>query len=384
MKKLWQTKPLGECAKFLSGGTPSKSRPDFWEGEIPWASSGELTDPRLHDTSLHVTPDAVEAGSRMIPENTILAVVRGMSLAKEFRISLTTREMSFNQDLKALISKPGIDPVFLFYSLFARREYIRDRATEAAHGTKKLDTDVLAGVELPMPEHDVQIKVAAAARNYDDLIENNRRRMVLLEESARLLYREWFVRLRFPGHESTRIFNGVPEGWERRSIVDLVKRIPAGKLFSQETAQIEGSVPILDQGRTGVIGYHDEKPSVIASEDSPLIVFANHTCFQRLIFSPFSAIQNVLPFVPSPEYYRNIFWLHFATSERVSINAYKGHWPELMAKELIVPPPAIAENFGACVRDSLLQCQVLHRQNQKLRAARDLLLPKLMSGEIEV
>ena len=214
MKKLWQTKPLGECAKFLSGGTPSKSRPDFWEGEIPWASSGELTDPRLHDTSLHVTPDAVEAGSRMIPENTILAVVRGMSLAKEFRISLTTREMSFNQDLKALISKPGIDPVFLFYSLFARREYIRDRATEAAHGTKKLDTDVLAGVELPMPEHDVQIKVAAAARNYDDLIENNRRRMVLLEESARLLYREWFVRLRFPGHESTRIVNGVPEGWE--------------------------------------------------------------------------------------------------------------------------------------------------------------------------
>src|SRR5438477_6249707 len=87
---------------------------------------------------------------------------------------------------------------------------------------------------------------------YDEMMENNRRRMGLLEESARLLYREWFVRLRFPGHEHTRIVDGLPEGWEHCKIATLVKRVPPGKLFSQETAQPEGAVPILDQGRSGV------------------------------------------------------------------------------------------------------------------------------------
>ena len=152
----WEARPLGACAKFLSGGTPSKARVDFWEGDIPWVSSGEMTIQRLHDVSLHVTPQAVEAGSRLVPPNTILAVVRGMSLAKEFRVCITTRPTAFNQDLKALITNPGIDPVYLFNSLLNQREQIRDRATEASHGTKKLDTPVLAGVSILVPPQTCQ------------------------------------------------------------------------------------------------------------------------------------------------------------------------------------------------------------------------------------
>src|SRR5690242_11128319 len=82
----WEKRPLDQCAKFLSGGTPTKSRPEFWEGSIPWVSSGELTAMRIWRTSLNITEEAIDAGSRMVPPDTILVVVRGMSLAKEFRI----------------------------------------------------------------------------------------------------------------------------------------------------------------------------------------------------------------------------------------------------------------------------------------------------------
>mgnify|MGYP003531232504 FL=1 len=132
---LWPLRPLGRCAKFLSGGTPSKARPDFWEGDIPWVSSGEMTEKRIHDTSLRITTEAAEAGSRLVPSNTVLAVVRGMSLANEFRIAITRREVAFNQDLKAFACVPDVESEFLFYALLARREYIRNLATEASHGT---------------------------------------------------------------------------------------------------------------------------------------------------------------------------------------------------------------------------------------------------------
>jgi len=82
--KGWERHPLSGCATFLSGGTPSKARGDFWEGDIPWVSSGELTAMRLHRTKLNITSEAVDVGSRLVPAETTLAVVRGMSLAKEF------------------------------------------------------------------------------------------------------------------------------------------------------------------------------------------------------------------------------------------------------------------------------------------------------------
>ena len=139
-------------------------------------------------------------------------------MAKEFRVAITKREVAFNQDLKAFSSRTRHAILnFCFYALRARRDYIRDLAAEASHATTKLETQVLAAffdyLFLGQMSNVSSLNILSA---YDDLIENNRRRMELLEEAARQLYREWFVRLRFPGREHTRIINGVPEGWERK------------------------------------------------------------------------------------------------------------------------------------------------------------------------
>jgi len=147
----WERRSLIDCVTFQSGGTPSKQRGDFWDGDIPWVSSGELTEMRLYDTPLHISREGAEAGSRLVPSGTILIVVRGMSLAKEFRLGVTTREMAFNQDLKALECRSGIDSAFIFSTLVAAREHIRDLATEAAHGTKKLETAVLESLPVLLP-----------------------------------------------------------------------------------------------------------------------------------------------------------------------------------------------------------------------------------------
>jgi len=103
-----------------------------------------------------VTEEGVEEGSRLVPANTILAVVRGMSLAKEFRLAMTSKAVCFNQDLKAIVPHPDVDPDLLFHSLVAQRDAIRDRAGEASHGTKKLDTPVLANTPILLPSAPIQ------------------------------------------------------------------------------------------------------------------------------------------------------------------------------------------------------------------------------------
>lgn len=175
----WARAKLGDCAKFLSGGTPSKARSEFWEGDIPWVSSGELTAMRIHNTSLRVTGEAIEDGSRMVPAETILAVVRGMSLAKEFRIGMTSRPMSFNQDLKAIVPRGDMDSRFLYQALDNQKDQIRDKATDASHGTKKLETPVLSEVPILVPARALRQQFSEQAelihRQWDLLDQQNAR-----------------------------------------------------------------------------------------------------------------------------------------------------------------------------------------------------------------
>ena len=277
-----------------------------------------------------------------------------------------------------------LDNRFLFYFLMhkGRNGGLQPLFTGAT--IKHLPKEKLAKVEVGFPVLSEQQRIADFLSAYDDLIENNRRRIQLLEQAARLLYKEWFVHLRFPGHEHVKIIDGIPEGWEKKEVAEIVRRVPAGKLYSQKSAFTKGKVPILDQGRSGLIGFHDEKPSVQPTLDSPVIVFANHTCYQKIIHFPFSAIQNVLPFIPSEKYKRNIYWLHYATEGLVKLNAYKGHWPEFMAKEPLIPPMGLCSIFGQAVRDNHLMIYWLEEQNKRLTKARELLLPRLMNGVIEV
>jgi len=168
----WERRPLGECATFLSGGTPSKGQAAYWGGEIPWISSGEMTELRLRDSSLRLTQEGIEQGSRLVSANTILAVVRGMSLAKEFRLAIASKPVAFNQDLKALSCEEDVRPEYLFASLVAQRDQIRDRATEASHGTKKLDTPVLAAVPILLPTERLQREFCDIVTSMNTLWDN--------------------------------------------------------------------------------------------------------------------------------------------------------------------------------------------------------------------
>ena len=197
----WQQRQLGDCLTLRSGGTPSKARNDYWGGDIPWVSCKDMKVGRIHDAEDHLTPLGAKNGTRLVPENTILFVVRGMILARDFPIAMTKRTVAFNQDLKAAEPADFIDNEFLFHWFRANTYEILGRADEAGHGTKRIQTDRLLAMPISVPPLPVQRRIAGILSAYDELMENSQRRIRLLEAMARALYREWFVHFRFPGHE---------------------------------------------------------------------------------------------------------------------------------------------------------------------------------------
>lgn len=185
----------------------------------------------------------------------------------------------------------------------------------------------------------------------------------------------------FPDQLTKSELGPIPKGWLIQRIEELVERTSVGKKYSNKTAVGQGAIPILDQGKSGIIGYHNDEPGVEASTDNPIIVFANHTCYMRLMMHDFSAIQNVLPFRGKD---RNIYWLYNATIGKQEFVEYKGHWPDFARIEIVVPENKLDEDYGQLVESFFVAIYSGETEGMNLGIIRDTLLPKLLSGEIEV
>lgn len=226
-----------------------------------------------------------------------------------------------------------------------------------------------------------QQRIADILSAYDDLIENNHRRIALLEESARLLYREWFVYLRFPTHEHVKVVDGVPDGWERRPLGDLLTLQRGFDLPAVE--RIEGEFPIY--AATGINGYHNKAmvagPGVITGRSGSL----GTVLYSPTDFWPLNTALWVKEFKRvSPEF--ALFLLGGLNLEQynggVAVPTLNRN--DVHRIEVSLPPKALLDEFTDVVHVQLRQIDNLTKYNKKLCEARDLLLPRLMNGEVQV
>jgi type I restriction enzyme S subunit len=185
----------------------------------------------------------------------------------------------------------------------------------------------------------------------------------------------------FPASFQDSTAGHIPIGWRVMKVGEFIERLSVGQKYEQKTVSPVGKVPVLDQGKSGVIGFHNNEPGVTATLEKPVAVFANHTCYMRLITYSFSAIQNVLPFVGSGV---DAFWAYYATEGRLSFSEYKGHWPDFVIQESVVPPRELTDAFGRLAKPLVAQMRNNEEESSTLATLRDTLLPKLLSGEIRV
>lgn len=289
----------------------------------------------------------------------------------------TEHTMMIQKALHRIRPRKGVNSSFLFYSFLqlGRRGAFTGLFTGAA--IKHLPKEKLALLKVDIPPLPVQERIADTLTAYDDLIENSRRRMTLLEESARLLYREWFVHLRFPGHEHTRLTNGVPQGWESAPLGERVT-LNYGKALKADE-RVEG--PFLVYGSSGIVGTHEKAlvkgPGIVLGRKGNV----GSVYWSARDFFPIDTVYFIDATTSDLYLYYALRHMHFISTDV----AVPGLNRDLAySRPLLTPPPALRRDFLDFVQPVHDQLDKLAEHNEKLRTARDFLLPRLMSGEIEV
>ena len=216
-----------------SGGTPSTEESSYWGGNIKWLSSGETSQRFISDTVDKITEEGVKNSSaKLAKKNNIVMACAGQGKTRG-QTSYLLDDMYINQSVIALETNASVLPLYLFYNLSSRYEELRG-GSDASSTRGSITTTALKNLPFKYPDLSTQQSIVDILFGYDSLIETNNRRIELLEQTAQELYKEWFVRFRFPGYEAAKFENGLPQGWSYEKFKDELT-YNTGKLDSNAT-----------------------------------------------------------------------------------------------------------------------------------------------------
>lgn len=277
-----------------------------------------------------------------------------------------------------------LSPQYLYYWV---KSYIGQKCFDAiAKGTaqKAVPIAAIKQLEIVLPPITTQHKIADILSAYDDLIANNQKQIVLLEEAAQRLYKEWFVDLRFPGHEKTPIVDGVPEGWEKKSVGSIIRKVERTRQISTSEYQSTGDLPVIDQSRSFIAGYTNVEEAKVDFGE-PVIVFGDHTRVLKYVSFPFAkgADGTQLIISDNTKMPQSLLYCSLVNVD-LSNYHYARHFKYLKAEEILIPTKSISVMFTKIAKPIFDKVQCLRNSTEVAKEARDRLLPKLMGGEIEV
>lgn len=289
----------------------------------------------------------------------------------------------FTKRLRPISDK--VIPEYIGYYLRSKKFRSKFMAFSSMTTRASLANNDLLSMEVEIPGKSTQQFIASILSRYDSLIENYKKQIKLLEEAAQRLYKEWFVKLHFPGYENKKIIDGIPEGWEKRKIGSLIDKVQRSKQVPSSEYRNTGKTPIIDQSRNYISGYTDDFDCRIELT-VPAIIFGDHTRILKYITFPFAkgadgtqlVISNDLRRMPQSLFYNSLL------NVDLSNYSYARHYKYLKEEEIILPSEPAARQYDGIVSVYYKAIQNHRYQILLLTEARNRLLPKLMNGEIIV
>ncbi|MGM8938564.1 restriction endonuclease subunit S [Psychrobacter glaciei] len=435
----WEVVKLKNAAQFFSGGTPPKSKPEYWGGDIPWISAKSMKGSRYHDSDLKLTEAGLKKGSRLAPKNSILLLVRGSMLHQKIPVGIATKDVAFNQDVKAIVPNEKFLPLYFYYCFAGREHELLAKVENTGIGAGKLDTDVLNKVEFYCPPIQEQKVIANFLGSLDDKIELNRQMNETLEAMAQALFESWFVDFDpvidnalaagnaipdefseraeqrkaiekkdnsdiqnlFPDEfEFTEEMGWIPRGWAVGKYSDLAELNP----LSWSKKSMPEEISYVDLGNTNngkidlVVSYSSsEAPSrakrVLSTDDTIIgTVRPGNRSFAFIhnegltgstgfaVMKPIESINRTYIYLGLTQSIVIDYFAHIADG-----GAYPAINPSVVADlECIIPPSEVLEKFDDLAYCFLKKIGENSNHNETLAKIRDTLLPKLMSGELRI
>lgn len=381
--KYVKVKDLGQ---IVTGNTPPTSDMSNYGNYMPFIKA---TDIILGSRYTYVTEQGYSEKSykkykaNIVPKGSTCIVTIG-SIGKKMTQAHT--DLFVNQAINAILPYKQYDKDYIYYATkYAVLPQLKIYDSGTTSGRENISKSSFSNIRLYVEEDfSTQQKIASILTSYDRLIENNTRRIRLLEQMAENLYKEWFVRFRFPEHENVEMVNGLPKGWKVERIKECVKRLHFGRTYKAKELSQDGEVIVIDQSTSDFLGFHNNAPDHHATFNSPIILFGDHSCKFCLMTRDFSLGENIIPFISKDTKQIDNYYLYFATHKLIVTEEYKRHWGRLSSMKILIPTINIQQKFNKLIIKNEKMKKLLFIQNQHLTRQRDLLLPRLMSGKLEV
>ena len=406
----WKKVKLSECCLSIADG--DHQPPPKAERGIPFVTISNITSANQFDFSntLYVPQDYYDRldEKRKAREGDVLYSVVGSFGIPVFMKE--NKEFVFQRHIAIL--RPDSDaiiPQFLFYTMLTRDFYAKADAAALGAAERTVSLTSLRNIEINIPEKKVQLKIVEILSAFDNLIENNQKQIKLLEEAAQRLYKEWFVDLRFPGYEDVQIVDGVPEGWEKRTLGEVLKVIRGRSYSSKELSDRQGVLMINLSNIRPYGGYNRDqekrytgkytKEQVVKTHDLLMgvtdmtqerrtvgrVAIVPKICEEAMISMDLIKLE---PFNGSSLFYYGLL-CYGGYSEVVSrfangTNVLHLRPDVLNIVDVILPTEKLQQRFTSYFENLQDRIDVLQDQILLATEARDRLLPKLMSSEIEL
>ena len=390
------------CLQVTSGGTPSRGVERYWSnGTVRWFKTGELRDGWLEESEEKITEEALaNSSAKIFPPHTVLMAMYGDGKTIT-SLGVLRNPSATNQACCAMIVDPQeCEYRFLFYKLKQVRSALLKLVVAGAQ--RNLSSGIIKNFRVEVPSIRTQTAIADILSSYDDLIENNRRRIALLEEAARMLYREWFVHFRFPGHEHVKMSEGLPDGWRKTKIQELFTTVLGGTPARSNPNFWSGDVPWINSGEINKIRIVEASEFIteegllksaakLMRPGTTVLAITGATLGQvSYLEIECSANQSVVGVYDEEQRLNEFAYLFFKENAKKLVLLGSGGAQQHINKEIvntflfIKPHESLIRNFKDAVAPMFAQIRTLLFQNIKLSEARDLLLPRLMNGEIAI
>lgn len=388
----WESKSLKECCRSITDG--DHQPPPKTEHGIPFVTISNITATNQFDFSdtMFVPEDYYDNldSKRKAQAGDVLYSVVG-----SFGIPVLIKNDSpFIFQRHIAILKPDrtvIDSRFLYYTMLSRGFYAKADAAAIGAAQRTVSLKALRNIEISVPCMTVQQHIASILSPYDSLIENNQKQIKLLEEAAQRLYKEWFVDLRFPGYEDTPVVDGVPEGWKKERLVDTA-HVQYGYAFDGTLFNSEGKgTPIvrirnIPSGTTEDYTTEDADEQYVVHNGDIVVGMDGEFHINSWCGDTAYLVQRTCRIKPhNPKmngYLLQAIYEPINFFEKTVVGATVAHLGKkhIDTIHLLTAP----DSFYVPFQNFFDKRQLLLNQNQLLKQARDRLLPKLMSGEVEV
>ncbi|PTM89783.1 restriction endonuclease subunit S [Dietzia psychralcaliphila] len=379
----WRDKAIGDLGTVVTGSTPPSRHPDWFGNEVPFVTPSDMNEGDRRPSPGRCLSRLGRVGlrTRIVPANAVAFVCIGATIGK---VCLLPTESVTNQQINTIVPNSDTDSRFLYYLLRYAAQGIAQGASGAA--TPIINKSVFASVVVRVPDLATQIGIGQVLGSFDDLIENNRRRVEVLEEMARAIYHEWFVKFRYPGHSDVPLIDSslgpIPEGW-MTSRLGEVATFKGGSTTTKSAYVDDGYRAFSAAGQDGYL------PTFEVEGDGVVLSAVGARCGRTFWASGrWSSIANTIKILPKDASGMAI-WLYFATANPAIWPKRGSAQPFVSINDARNVPVVVAkksshELFESVVRPIFDQAHALRTMTVGLIDMRDVLLPRLVTGQIDV